>query len=266
MATFPYRMKRMKKPGLIASEIVAHHKPKSPEAEVFRELRTSLLVGMNMQNKTVLQVTSTNPNDGKTTVATNLAVSIADTDRRVLLIDGDLRSPNLHSIFGIDNGTGLSNYLHKEKRFDDVLLTTPVKNLSLVTAGDNRVDPAETLSLPSFKKFIAEAKEKFDFIVLDTPPVLAVSDTCIMASKVDSVLLVVRSFKNDSPSIMQAEHLLREVEANVCGVVVNTFRGKRFYNTHGDSLESYGYGYGSGAAYGNGANYGYDYTYDYGDS
>ena len=255
----------MEKAGPIASEIVTHHKPKSPEAEVFRELRTSLLVGMNMRNKTVLQVTSTNPHDGKTTVATNLAVSIADSNRRVLLIDGDLRSPNLHLIFGIANEKGLSNYLHKEKRFDDVIVTTPVKKLSLVTAGDNRINPAETLSLPSFKEFLAEAKENFDFIVLDTPPVLAVSDTCIIASKVDSVLLVVRSFKNDSPSIMQAGYLLSEVGANVCGVAVNTFRGHRFYNAHGDSLESYGYGYGCTTAYGNGAAYGYDYTCDYGD-
>ena len=255
----------MQKNSLIASEIVAHHKPKSSEAEVFRELRTSLLAGMNMQNKTVLQVTSTNPHDGKTTVATNLAVSIADSNLRVLLIDGDLRSPNLHSIFGIANGKGLSNYLQKEKRFDNVLLTTPVENLSLITAGDNRIDPAETLSLPSFKEFIAVAKERFDFIILDTPPVLAFSDTCIMASKVDSVLLVVRSFKNDSPSIMQVGCLLREAGANVCGVAVNTFRGHRFYNAHGDSLESYGYGYGCCGAYGNGDTYGYDYTIDYGD-
>ena len=262
---FPDWMKQMEKYGLIASEIVAHHKPKSPEAEVFRELRTSLFVGMNMQNKTVLQVTSTNPNDGKTTVATNLAVSIAESNRGVLLIDGDLRFPNLHLIFGIANETGLSNYLHKEKRFDDVLLTTPVENLYLVTAGDNRVDPAETLSLPSFKEFLAEARKKFDFIVLDTPPVLAVSDTCIMASQVDSVLLVVRSFNNDSPTIMQADYLLRKVGANVCGVAVNTFRGNRLYNTHGDSLESCGYGYGCGGAYGSGTTYGYDYTCDYGD-
>jgi len=253
----------MEKPGLIASEIVTHHNPKSPEAEVFRELRTSLLVGMNMQNRTVLQVTSTNPHDGKTTVATNLAVSIADLNRRVLLIDGDLRSPNLHSIFGIDNGTGFSNYLHKEKRFEDVLLPTPIENLSLVTAGSNLVNPSEALSSPSFKEFLAETREKFDFIVLDTPPVLAVADTCIMASEVDSVLLVVRSVKNGRSPITQAARLLREAGANVCGIAVNTFRGHRFYNTHGDSLESHGYGYGCDDTCGRGNAYGYDYTYGY---
>ena len=260
-----------KKLGLIASEIVSHHKPKSPEAEVFRGLRTSLLVGMKMQNKTVLQVTSTNPHDGKTTIATNLAVSIANSNRRVLLIDGDLRSPNLHSIFGIANGSGLSNYLHKEKQFDDILLTTPVENLTLVTAGDNRKDPAEVLSSPLFKKFLEEAKEKFDFIVLDTPPVLAVSDTCIMASEADSVLLVVRAVKNGRPTVMHATYLLREVGANICGVTVNTFRSHRFYNTHGDNRENYGYGYGGygyggyGYGYGNTyGTYGYGHTYGYG--
>ena len=259
-----------KKPGFIASEIVAHHKPKSPEAEVFRGLRTSLLVGMKMQNKTVLQITSTNPHDGKTTISTNLAVSIANSNRRVLLIDGDLRSPNLHSIFGIANGTGLSNYLHEEKQFDDVLLTTPVENLTLVTAGTNRTNPAEILSSPLFKKFLDEAREKFDIIVLDTPPVLAVSDTCIMASEADNVLLVVRAVKNGRPSVMHAAYLLREVGANICGIAVNAFRSHRFYNTHGDSRESYGYGYGYGGygygyGYGYGNAYGYGSTYGYGD-
>jgi len=230
--------------GFIAPEIVTHHKPKSPESEVFRGLRTSLLVGMKMRNQTVLQVTSTKPHEGKTTISTNLAVSIANSNRRVLLVDGDLRSPSLHSIFGIVNGTGFSNYLHKEKQFDDILQTTPVENLTLVTAGTNCENPAEILSSPLFKKFLSEAKEKFDFIILDTPPVLAVSDTGIMAAETDNILMAVRVMKNGRPSVMKAAYMLREVGANICGIAVNTFQSHRFYSTHNGSDEGYGYGYG----------------------
>jgi len=249
-----------KKLGAIASEIVTYHNPKSLATETFRGLRTSLLVGMKMQTQTALMVTSTNPHDGKTTVATNLAVSIANSNRRVLLVDADLRSPNLHSIFGIANGTGLSNFLHEEKQFDDILLTSPVDNLTLITAGTNCKDPAEVLSSPLFKKFLELAKEKFDYVIIDTPPVLAVSDTCIMASEVDGVLMTVRIIKNGRPSVMHAAHLLREVGANICGLAINTFRSHRFYHASGSSSEKYGYGYG----YGYGATYGYGYGHDSG--
>jgi capsular exopolysaccharide synthesis family protein len=246
-----------KRSGTITSEVVTYHKPKSPESETFRGLRTSLLIGAKVQEHSVLQVTSTNPHDGKTTIAANLAVSIANSKRRVLLVDCDFRSPNMHSVFGIANGTGLSNCLHGEKSFDEILLTTPVENLTLITAGTNRTNPAEILSSPLFQNFLKEAKTKFDMVVIDTPPVLAVSDTCIIASEVDHVLLTVRAVKNGRPSVMHAVYLLREVGANICGVAINTFRCHRFYSAHGEQegYGSYGYGYGG---YGYGGTYGYN--------
>ncbi|MCL2348777.1 MAG: polysaccharide biosynthesis tyrosine autokinase [Planctomycetaceae bacterium] len=253
-------LRSTKRAGVIAEEVITFHRPKSQEAETFRGLRTSLLVGLKMVEHSVLQVTSTNPHDGKTTVATNLAVSVANSRRRVLLIDCDLRSPNLHSIFGIVNGVGLSNYLYGEKTFEEVLLATPVENLTLVTAGTSRTNPAEMLSSLAFKKFLQEAREKYDLVVLDTPPVLAVSDACIMASEVDGVLMTVRITKNGRPAVLHATHLLREVGAVLCGVVINNFRSHRFYNAVGgqSGYGSYGYDY----SYGYG--YGYSYGYSYG--
>ncbi|MDR1491202.1 MAG: polysaccharide biosynthesis tyrosine autokinase [Planctomycetaceae bacterium] len=252
-------LRSTKRSGTLTSEVVAYHKPKSPESETFRGLRTSLLIGAKVQDHSVLQVTSTNPHDGKTTIAANLAVSIANSKRRVLLVDCDFRSPNMHSVFGIANGTGLSNYLHGEKNFDDILLTTPVENLTLITAGTNRTNPAEILSSPLFQNFLKESKEKFDMVVIDSPPTLAVSDTCIIASEVDHVLLTVRAVKNGRPSVLHAVYLLREVGANICGIAINTFRCHRFYSAYGEQegYGSYGYGYGYGG-YGYGGAYGYD--------
>ena len=237
--------------------LVTVHKPLSPLAEAFRAVRTSLYFGTSGQENKILQVTSPLPGDGKSTVASNLAVTIAQSSKRVLLIDADCRRPQIHKLFGVERGLGLSSVIEEEMEPMDAVRETEIKNLSLMTAGPHTKNPAELLTSPRFGVLLESLRDKFQFVIVDSPPVLAVTDSGAVAPRVDGTILVLRITNKSRDASLRASEVLHSLNANMLGVVVNGI-GRRL-----------GYGYGSGnyGGYSAGTDYGYGFGgYEYTDS
>lgn len=235
--------------------LVTYYKSKSRKAEVFRAVRTALYFNTRGEGHKVIQITSPNMGDGKTTLSTNLAVSIAQSGKRIILIDADFRRPRIHKIFGAGNDLGFTSVLTGQCELREAIQPSSVPGLSLLSSGPIPPNPAELLTSPRFKELIDELREQYDFVIIDTPPLLVVTDPCVVAPRVDGVLLCIRVAKNGRPVAERAREVLVSLGANVLGVVVN-----------GISLfgQGYGYGYSYGYQYGQ-YDYGsqYQYKYDY---
>ena len=235
-------------PSPLDPMLVAFHRPRSTVAESFRVVRTALYFGTQGHGHRVIQVTSADPGDGKTTLSTNLAISIAQSGKRVLLVDADFRRPRLEALFGIDNDLGLSTVLTGEMELPDAVHSTEVENLWALPVGKRPHNPSELLSSPRFGELLGVLREQYDFVIVDTPPVLVVTDPSAVASCVDGVLLAMRLHKNSRDSLLRATELLASLGANVLGVVVNGVGTKSPYG-HGRSGYDYSY-YGAQGAYG----------------
>ena len=197
------------------------HAPSSVEAETYRTIRASFLVTTENLNAKVIMITSPEPGDGKTTLASNLAVALAQSGKRVLLIDGDLRRPTVHRMLRIPQEAGLSEVLMGKTKFHDVVRPTVVERLSVVTTGTPPSNPAEILSSAELGDILNDCRGEFDFVFLDAPPLLAVSDPCVMARHTDGVLLVVRLNKNPRTALIRVRQLLQDQEIPMIGTVVN---------------------------------------------
>jgi succinoglycan biosynthesis transport protein ExoP len=233
------------------SVLLTYFHPKSRESEIFRGLRTSLFFNTEGKRLQVIECTSPNQGDGKSTLAANLAVSIAQTNRSVLLVDCDMRRPRLHEMFALQNTIGLADIIGSEAEPWDAIQATEIEKLSVLPCGTVPDNPAELLTSPKFESFLALIRERFDYIILDCPPILAVADPCIIAPRVDGVVLAVRISKDSRPQALRAKQLLAELAAPVLGVVVNCCDAGTHYGTYG-----YGSGYGSTGGYGYGNIYG----------
>ena len=197
------------------------HAPNSIEAENYRSIRTSLLVTAdNHQAKSIL-VSSPEPGDGKTTLISNLAIALAQSGKRVLLIDADLRRPTVHKLFRMSQDIGLTDVLTGEIDFLNAVRQTTVDRLSLLTAGESPANPAELLSSPRMAQMLKDARHEFDFVFVDAPPLLAVSDPCILARQVDGMVLVVRVGKNTRTSAARVRELIHDQGIAVLGTVAN---------------------------------------------
>lgn len=197
------------------------HAPSSVEAETYRTIRASFLVMTENLGAKTIMVSSPEPGDGKTTSVSNLAVALAQSGKRVLLIDGDLRRPAVHRLFRIPQENGLSEVLTGKIDLQTAIRPTVVDRLSIVTTGKPPANPAEILSLPQLGDILAEAGKNFDIVFLDAPPLLAVSDPCVMARHTDGVLLVVRLKKNTRTALIRVRQLLQDQEITVVGTAIN---------------------------------------------
>ena len=168
-----------------------------------------------------MMISSPEPGDGKTTLATNLSVALAQSGKRVLLIDGDLRRPAVHRMFRIPQGIGLTEALTGNAGFHEVIRPTVVDRLSVITTGKTPANPAEVLSLPQLHEILHDAKQEFDFVFVDAPPLLAVSDPCVIARNTDGVVLVSRMNKNPRSALIRVRQLLNDQEIPLIGAVVN---------------------------------------------
>ncbi len=227
--------------------LAAYLRPKSGEAEAYRSLRTALYFSCRGKGLKVIQVTSPSMGDGKTTMASNLAIAIAQAGKRVVLVDADLRRPRVHALFGVRPEHGLSSVIAGEIPLKDTLLDSGIERLTLLTCGPRPENPSELLTQPQFESVIEELRPQFDFIIVDTPPLLAVTDPAIVVSRMDAVLLTVRVSKNGRPAAERARELLYNVHANVLGVIVNGV-GKA-NGAYGYEHYHYGYEYGHGGEY-----------------
>lgn len=166
-------------------------------------------------------VGSAQMNEGKTTTVSNLAVAYAHEGKNVLLIEADLRKPSLHHVFGVSNDTGLTNVLAQQVDVEDVIRPTAVTNLSVITSGSIPYNPSEMLGSHNMQMLVHDLKQRYDMILFDTPPILAVSDALIVSALCDGVVLVVLGGKVKKSQVRKAKTQLEHVKAHLLGVVLN---------------------------------------------
>jgi non-specific protein-tyrosine kinase len=204
-------------------DLVTLTDPRSPAAEAYRTLRTNLTFFAALDRPVeTLVVTSAGPDEGKSDVLANLAVTMAQGERRTILVDADLRRPGLHVIFGVPNDRGLTTMILEEQALDDPpLLDVGVENLQLMPSGPLPPNPADVLGSRKMEQVIAAFRERADVILFDAPPVVAVTDAAVLGKKVDGVLLVVSAGQTRREHARRAKELLERVQVRIVGAVLN---------------------------------------------
>ena len=226
------------------AQLITVMHPKSPISEQFRTLRTNInFMAIDHPIKT-LALTSANASEGKSTVTDNLAIVWAQTGQKVLLVDADLRRSTLHRTFNLDNREGLTTILTSRAHTIDlntIIQPSGIDNLSLLPSGPTPPNPAELLSSQRMKDFLKAARERYDMVIVDVPPMLVVTDTQVISRNLDAVVLVVKQGQTQKLGAKRAVELLKMAHANLLGYVMN--------DVVSDGSAGYGYGYGYG--YGN---------------
>ncbi|MBS0201591.1 MAG: polysaccharide biosynthesis tyrosine autokinase [Planctomycetes bacterium] len=246
----------------LSPTLVSYFQPKSRLTEAYRAVRTSLYFSVRGEKHKVIQITSPNPGDGKSTLSTNLAICIAQSGKSVLLIDADFRRPRIHKLMGVESKLGMSTVIQGDTELPDAIQAIPeIPNLFILPCGTRPDNPAELLTSQRFDELLGILREKYDFVLVDTPPMLAVTDPGSVAARVDGVLMTIRISKRTRAEAARATELLKSLGANLIGVVVNGV----------GSTQGYGYGqYGLSRyyryRYGYGYGYGYGYKYGYGEN
>jgi len=196
--------------------------PRSPVVEAFRSLRTSLQFASVDAPIQTLLITSPSPGEGKSTISTNLAIVLAQSGRKVTLIDADLRRPRIHKVLGLSNQSGLTNlFVGEPLDITRVMQPGGVDQFAVVTTGALPPNPAELMGSEKMVRIIAKAKELADVVVIDSPPVLAVTDSVSLAPKVDGVLLIIKPGVTNLAAARQSVEQLKRVGAKLLGVVLN---------------------------------------------
>jgi capsular exopolysaccharide synthesis family protein len=214
--------------------LIVHTHPKSSVAECCRTIRTNLMFMSAEKPQWALVVTSASPREGKTTVTVSLAISLAQSGKRVLLVDTDLRKPRIHRAFNLGNAIGVTNVLVGEATVEKAIQKTEIAGIDVLASGPVPPNPAELLHTPAFAELIAAARSRHDIVLFDSPPLGAVTDAAIVAPQVDGVLLVVHGRKTTRDVLRSALRQLADVSAHVTGGVLNNV-----------DLHERRYGYGS---------------------
>jgi succinoglycan biosynthesis transport protein ExoP len=206
-----------------------------PVAEAYRVLRTNVQFSTLDKPSRTFVVTSANPGEGKTTTVANLALVMAQTGKRVIAVDSDLRRPRLHQMFGVGNSYGLTSVLlSKEASVNGYLQRTAFDNLAILPSGPIPPNPSELLSSPRLEALIENLKRQADIVVFDSPPTLAVTDASVLAAKVDGAILVVDAGKTRAGALQRAKDALARSKTNLLGAVLNklTHKGRDYYYYH----------------------------------
>lgn len=234
-------------PNDLRTHMISNIDQKSGLAEAYRNVRSALLVAGKERNVRTYVITSAVPKEGKTTTSLNIAVSLAQAGMRVLLVDGDMRRGELHKFFGLEGGRGLSDVLLGQAKPESVIQRTGLNNLDLVATGPFPPNPAELMLRGEFNSFVDYARRTYDRIIFDCPPIMAVSESAILASQVDGVLMVVWAGQTSRRLAQMSLQIIRQRGGQVLGCVLNNLEfgrvGYYYYSTY--------YGY-----------YDYDYRYD----
>lgn len=202
--------------------LVVVEAPRSRAAEAYRSLRTNLLSAEFGRGPLQhILVTSAQPREGRTTTVANLAVVMAQTGRSVLAVDADLRLPRLHALLGDAVGPGLSSYLRGETSLDDVVVPTSIPNLSLLPAGPVPENPAELIASRRTHALVEATAKRYDLVIFDSPPVLAVTDACAMAALMDAVVLIATHGETSGAALQRAREDLEDAQATIAGIVIN---------------------------------------------
>lgn len=218
-------------------KIVSHFNPKSPIAEQYRTLRTNIQFSQAEDNLRTILVTSPGSGEGKSTTVANLAIVLAQQGNNVLIVDADMRKPTVHYTFETDNLVGISNVLTGQAKPESAISSTVVPHLSVMTCGPVPPNPSELLGSKRMKELVRELTSQFDFVIFDTPPVLAVADAQVLANVCDGTILVIGSGKTDRQGAIKAKELLSQSQAKIIGAVLNgkSKRDNQYYYYYGDS-------------------------------
>ena len=217
--------------------IISYNDPKSVISEQYRAIRTNIEYSSVDQNTKTILVTSSDKNEGKTTTVSNLAVSFANLNKKVLLIDCDLRNASIHKMFKINNIYGLTDILAKDRAVDKCIQETELENLYVLTAGSTPPNPAEILSSEKMKNLIEDLKNMYDYIFIDTPPIGLVTDAGVLSSFIDGVVLVVKSESVEKKYLEETKKKLDAVDARILGAILNSYKSEQkdynYYSYYG---------------------------------
>ncbi|MGH9834047.1 MAG: GumC family protein [Blastocatellia bacterium] len=203
------------------NELLSGHEPISSFAESYRALRTSLLLSSAEHAPRTMLITSSHPAEGKTTIVANTAISLAQTGAKVLVLDADMRRPRCHKILNAKNDTGLSTFLSRDIKLDSAVQEHDIPNLYVLPAGPVPPNPSELLSSIKLRILVSELEDRFDHIIIDSPPVIHVTDALIISPHVDGVVIVVKGGQTPREAVMRAKQALLDVNAKIFGVVLN---------------------------------------------
>lgn len=206
------------------ARLINHRNPRSPVAEAYRQLRTNIQFSSLDKKIQTLLLTSTGPQEGKSTTLANLAIAIAGTGSKVIVVDCDLRRPTQHKLFNLTNGNGLTNLMVEHDLSNLNCQPTDVPNLSVITTGPIPPNPSELLGSHRMEEIIARLRSEADYVLFDTPPVVAVTDAAVLATKVDGVVLVIQANRTKRDVAQRAKAQLEKVGANLIGVVLNSVK------------------------------------------
>ena len=217
------------------NELIVKISPKSIISEDIRTIRTNLEFSLSDKDDKVVMVTSASPNEGKSFISSNLAVALAQNDKKVLLIDCDLRMGRCHKIFNLSNKNGLSNLIAKYEEdivFDDYMQKTDIKNLFIISRGFIPPNPSEILSSVKFEKIIKGLKKLFDYIILDSVPINGLPDALALSKSVDKTIIISKYGSTNIDALEVAKKALENVNARIAGVVINNIpkAKNRYYN------------------------------------
>lgn len=239
--------------GRVKDNFVSHGqkvylKPNSVTAESYRTIRTAIFYGMPKGKAKTILVTSPSPGDGKTTLVSNLAITMAQANQKTLILDADFRKPMQHNIFEIGNETGLSSVLTGNATLEEALQSGPVDGLEILTCGPNIPNPSEMLSSEAFADLLKSLSIRYDRVIVDSPPVIPVADSQILGAICDIVILVLKAEKSTRKLSQQSIGMLMSVNAHLLGSVVNNVTRKQgkygYYSGYGHYKYShYGYGH-----------------------
>jgi capsular exopolysaccharide synthesis family protein len=207
--------------------LIDYRASKSEQAEAMRAIRTAVLFGAHSGASQLVQITSPNKRDGKTTVAANLAVAIAQSGRRTLLIDADLQSPRLHEVFALDGPAGLAAALAGDAQWTDVVRKSSVNGLDVLTCGSLPSNPSELLSSPRFRTLLDDVRQRYDHVLMDTAALLESSDPRVVAHRVDGVLLTIRINRRGRLEAERTLQVMGPLASKLIGVVVNNPDARR---------------------------------------
>ncbi|MFO0594787.1 MAG: polysaccharide biosynthesis tyrosine autokinase [Myxococcaceae bacterium] len=227
--------------GAEARDLHIHREPKSLIAECTRSVRTNLLFMSPDKPFRRMAITSSGPQEGKSTTAINLGIAMAQSGNRVLLIDTDMRRPRLHKAFGVANEFGVSSLVVGEGKLDDAIKSTEVPGLFLMPCGPIPPNPAELLHTRAFSELLEKLGERFDRIILDTPPVGAVSDAVVLSTQVDGVVMVLKAGQTNRDLARRTVRALQDVKATIYGAVLNDVNLEK--SKYGDYYYGYAYRY-----------------------
>ncbi|MEA4961766.1 CpsD/CapB family tyrosine-protein kinase [Lutispora sp.] len=219
--------------------IITNINPKSRSAEAYRILRTNIQFANIDKTLKSIVITSPGQGDGKSTVIANLAVAIARNNKKVLLIDADLRKPNVHTFFQVSNTKGLTNLLSEDVEYIRIIESTYVENLDILSSGPIPPNPSELLGSNRIKILLDELKNVYDMVLFDSPPACLVTDAAVLSTIADGVILVCAAGQTTIENAKNAKALLDKVNANIIGVVLNKMATKAGRYNKADDYYSY---------------------------